>query len=119
MVWRTRCLVEYNNASHRSVHRKSGIERLPQSRIAEWLEQALHGTLFKQVWTEGLISVSCDEDDRNIQPAERQFPLEIGSGHTRHGDVEDQTSRLADAIGREELFRRHECLDSKTELAQQ
>ena len=52
-------------------------------------------------------------------PAKRQFPLEIGSGHARHGDVEDQTSGLADAIGREELFRRRERLDRKAELPQQ
>ena len=35
-----------------------------------------------------------------------QFPLQIGSGHARHRDVEDQASGLADAIGREKLFRR-------------
>src|SRR6202171_1678414 len=100
----------------RSAHSKSGIERLTQSRVAEWLEQALHGTLFEQAWTDGLISVSGDEDNRNLFPAKRQFPLEIGSGHARHGDVEDQTSGPADAIGREELFRRRERLDCKAEL---
>src|ERR1700719_3545409 len=50
---------------HRSGHSKSGIERLAQSRGAEWLEQALHGTLSEQAWTNALILVSGDEDDRN------------------------------------------------------
>jgi hypothetical protein len=77
-----------------------------KGRIAEWLEQALHGTLCKHAWTDGLISVSDDEDDRNRLPAKRQFLLEIGSGHAGHGDVEDQASGLADTIGREERFRR-------------
>src|ERR1700720_3564799 len=107
------------NVADRSAHSKSGIERLTQSRIAEWLEQALHGTLFEQAGTDGLISVSGDEDDWNLFLAKRQFPLEIGSGHARHGDVEDQTSGLAHAIGREELFRRREHLDCKAELPQQ
>src|SRR5208282_3432054 len=98
---------------------KCGMERLKQSRIAERLEQALHGALFEQAWTDGLISVSGDEDDWNLLPAKRQFPLEIGSGHARHGDVEDQTTGLADAIGREELFRRRERLDRIAELPQQ
>src|SRR6266446_4830560 len=103
----------------RSAQSKCGIERLKQSRLAEWLEQAFHGTLCEHAWTDGLISVSGDEDDRNLLLAMRQFPLEIGSGHTRHSDVEDQTSGLADAIGREELFRRRERLDRKAELPQQ
>ena len=74
---------------------------------------------FEQARTDGLVSVSGDEDDRNLLPATLQFPLEIGSGHARHGDVEDQTSGLADVIGREELFRRRERLDRKAELPQQ
>ena len=105
--------------AHRSVHPKSRIERLTQSRVAERLEQALHGTLFEQAWTDGLISVSGDEDDRNLFPAKRQFPLEIGSGHARHGDVEDEAPGLAEAIGREERFRRRERLDRKAELPEQ
>src|SRR5882724_2442326 len=98
----------YKGVAHCSAHSKSGIERPKQSRVAEWLEEALHGTPLEHAWTDGLISVSGDEDDRNLLPAKRQFPLEIGSGHARHGDVEDQTSGLADAIGCEELFRRRE-----------
>jgi hypothetical protein len=44
-------------------------------------------------------------------PAKLQFPLKVGSAHPRHGDVEDQAFGLADAIGREELFRRREATD--------
>src|ERR1700754_5095204 len=83
----------------RSLHWNGGIERRKQSRIAEWLEQTLDGALFEHTWTDGLISMSGDEDDRNLLPAKRQFSLEIGAGHARHGDVEDQTSGLADVIG--------------------
>ena len=38
--------------------------------------------------------------------AKLQFSLEIKSSHARHGDVEDETSSLNEAIGSEELFRR-------------
>ena len=102
-----------------SVHSKGGIERLQQCRLAEWLEQALHGTLFEHAWTDSRISESGDEDDRNLLPAKRQFSLEIESGHARHSNVEEQTLGLADAIGCEELFRRRERLGRKAELPQQ
>jgi hypothetical protein len=48
------------------------------------------------------------KDDRNSFAATIQFPLWIRSRHARHGEVEDQTLGLADAIGRDELFRRRD-----------
>ena len=57
--------------ANRSVYSKSGIERLKQSRLTKWLEQALHGTLFEHAWTDGLIYVSGDEDNWNLLPATR------------------------------------------------
>src|ERR1035437_10022680 len=74
----------------RSVHSKCRIQRLKQSHIAERLVQACHGTLFEQARTDRLISMSGDEDNGNLLSAKLQFPLEIGSSHTQHGDVEDQ-----------------------------
>jgi hypothetical protein len=50
---------------------------------------------------------------------EASIPLQSGPAHPRHGDVEDQTSGLTDAIGREELFRRRERLDREVELPEQ
>src|SRR6266853_2412919 len=90
----------------RLTHSKCDIERLMQSRVAEWLEQALHRTLFEHSRAHSLISLSGDEDDWNLLPTKLQFLLKSGSGHSRHGNVEDQASGLADAIGREKLFRR-------------
>src|SRR5438094_280217 len=81
------------------------IERGEQRRFAEWLEQALYRTLCEQAATDDLILVRGDEDDRNRPPATRQFPLEIGSRHARHGNVENHTLGPVDVIGREELFR--------------
>src|SRR5260370_21771336 len=107
------------NVATRSAHAKSGIERLTQSRIAERLEKALHGTLFEHAWTDGLISVSGDEDDRNLFPAKFQFLLEIRSCHARHGDVQDQTPSLVDVIRLEELFRRRERMGRKAQLPEQ
>src|SRR6266850_474529 len=95
-------------ALDRSARTKCGIERLKQSRVAERLEQALHGTQFERAWADGLICLTGDEDERNLLPANRQLLLQIGSGHFGHGDVEDQTLGLTDAVGREELFGRRE-----------
>src|SRR5581483_9314130 len=102
-----------------SAHSKSNLQRPKQGRLAEWLEQALHCTPFQHPRTHSLVFHTGDEDDWNLLPAKRQFLLEIEPGHARHGDVEDQTSGLADAIGREELFRRRERLGCKAELPQQ
>src|SRR5256886_14321524 len=103
----------------RLTHSKGNIERLKQSRVAEWLEQALHRTLFAQSRAHSLISLSGDEDDWNLLPTTLHFLLKAGSGHSGHGNVEDQTSGLADAIGREKLFRRRERASCKPELSQQ
>jgi hypothetical protein len=96
-----------------------GIECRKQSRLAEWLEQTTHGVLLEQVGPNGLIYLTGDEYNRNLLPATRQFQLEMGSAHTRHGEVEHQTFGLADAIGREELFPRRKRLNRKAELPQQ
>lgn len=96
------------------------INGLKQSGIAEWLEQAFDGTLFEQAWTDSFISLSGDEDDRNLSPASGQFLLEIRSRHPwRHGDIEDETSRLVDVIGCEERLRRGERLSRIPELPNQ
>src|SRR5712692_4580154 len=102
-----------------SAHPKRGVERLNQGPLAERFEQALHGALFEHSRADGLISVSRDEDDRNILPAKLQFPLEIVSLHARHGDVQDETISLGDVIRGEELFRRRERMGRKAQLAQQ
>src|SRR6202795_96786 len=88
----------------RLTHSKCDIERLKQSRVAEWLEQALHRTLFEHSRAHSLISLSGDEDDWNLLPTKFQFLLKAGTGHSGHGNVEDQTSGLADAMGRKKHF---------------
>src|ERR1700730_10200706 len=94
------------HTADRLTHSKCDIERLKQIRVAEWLEQALHRTLFEQSRAHSLISLSGDEDDWNLLPPKLQFLLKVWSGPSGHGHVEDQTSGVADAIGGEELFRR-------------
>src|SRR6266478_9325117 len=96
-------------ALHPSAYSKCGVERLKQSRVAERFEQAFHGTLLEQPLTNGLICLSGDEDDRNCFPTYLQRLLQIGPGNAGHGDVEDQTPGLTDAIGREDLLSRREC----------
>ena len=54
------------------------------------------------------------------QPAARQFPLEIRSGHAwGHGDIQDETSGLVDVIGCKERLRRGERLSRIAELPHQ
>jgi hypothetical protein len=40
-------IVGYQSTTNRSVHSECSIECLKQSRVAEWLEQTLHRTLFE------------------------------------------------------------------------
>ena len=98
---------------------KCRINRLEQSRVAEWLEQAFHGTLFDQALANDHISVGRNEDDRNRLSPPYQFLLKIRPGHSRHSNIKEQASGLVDAIRREELFRRRERAGRKTELLQQ
>ena len=104
---------------HHSGNSKRRIQCSKQSRVAEWLEQALYRSLCEQAWANRLVLVSGDEDDRNILPAKRKLILELGSGHAGHGDVENQTLGQAKEIGSEELFGRGEDLDRKSHLPQQ
>jgi hypothetical protein len=95
---------QISQALHCSANSKCGIERLTQSSVAEWLEQAIHGALFSQACTDSLITLGGDKDDRDCLPANRQFPLQIRPGHARHVDIEDQAPGITDAIGRDELL---------------
>src|SRR5262245_39016889 len=103
----------------RLAHFKCDIYRLKKRRLAEWLEQALHGPLFEHPWPDGRIFPSGDVNDRNLLPATSQFLLEIRAGHTWHRDVENQALRLPDELRREELFGRGERLNHETARPQQ
>lgn len=98
---------------------KCRINRLEQSRVAEWLEQAFHGTLFDQPLANDHISISRNEDDRDPSSPSYQFLLKIRPGHPRHSNIKEQASGLVDAIRREKLFRRREGAGRKTEPLQQ
>lgn len=97
---------------------KCRINRLEQSRVAEWLEQAFHRTLFDQPLANDHISISRNEDDRDHLSPLYQFLLKIRPGHSRHSNIKEQAPGLVDAIRREELFRRRERAGRKTELLQ-
>src|SRR5260370_1340841 len=96
-----------------------GIECLAQSCIAKRLEEALHSARAEQAWANGLVTMRRDEDYWNGLPAQLEFLLQIDPGHTRHGDIENQALGLPDGIGREEVFRRRECLDREAKLPQE
>jgi hypothetical protein len=93
-------------AADRSAHAKRGIERLEKGRVAEWLAQALRRTLFEHSWSNGLISLSGDEHDRNHLLANPHFSEEIGSGHAWHRYVEDQTFNGNSCVLENGKFRR-------------
>src|SRR5262245_48987157 len=97
---------------------KRGFDGFEQCRVAEWFEEALHGTMRNETWAKRLVTLRGDEDDRNGCPATYQFLLEIWSAHTGQPDVENQTVRLSVSIRREELFRRGERLHGEAERLQ-
>jgi hypothetical protein len=71
----------------RLTHSKRNIKRLKQRRVAEWLEQALHRTLFEHSRAHTLISLSGDEDDWNLLPTNLQFLLKAGTCHSVYNNV--------------------------------
>ena len=52
-------------------------------------------------------------------PATNQLALQLRSGHAGHDNVQDQTPRVGDAIGSEELLRRSEGFCRETDFPQQ
>jgi hypothetical protein len=101
------------------VFSKGRLECLDQGGLAEWLEQALNGTVLQQARADGLIAVSRDEDNWNLRSTTLKLPLQFGATHARHGDVEDQAWGLTQAVRREELLGGLECPGRKAELLQQ
>jgi hypothetical protein len=51
-----------------SLRTKCRIDGLQQSRVAEWLEQALYPTLFEYLRVNRLFSLSGYEDNRKLSP---------------------------------------------------
>ena len=98
---------------------KGRFDGIEQSGVAEWLEQAGHGSLTEQPWTKRFVALRRDEDNRNRRPATNQFLLKIRPAHARQSDVEDQAVRAAGRQRVEECFCRRERLDRKTGLFQQ
>lgn len=74
---------------YRSADAEGCLQRRKQSRIAEWLQQELCGSLFERSRADSLVLLTSDENDRDGVSMNLQFMLEIESSHTRHGDVED------------------------------
>ena len=66
--------------------------------------RALYGTAREQHWADRPVSVAGDEYDWDRHPSPFQFPLQVGTRHPGHGDVEEQTACFADGIRSEERF---------------
>ena len=106
-VWRINSLPE------------SRIQRCNHGFVAERLEQALDGTLFDESLTQVLVPSCGDEDNRHRLSAPCQFLLQLGSGHTGHGDIKHQACGLRNTIGREKIFRRRKRPRFVTQFFQQ
>src|SRR5262249_46922479 len=102
-----------------SLPSERGIDGVQQSRLAERLRETLDRPRLERAGTDGFVSESGDEDDRNLLPAPRELLLEIEPRHAGHRDVEDQTSGLLDGARRQELFCRGEGLGRKAARPQQ
>src|SRR6266853_241085 len=102
-----------------SPYSQSSVQRPEQRGLAKWLVQTLHRAPSKHAWADGLIAIRGNEHDGDLVPATRQVLLQLGTGHPRHRDVEEQRPGLLDTIRCEKLFRRRERLDLETELPHQ
>src|SRR4051794_36673335 len=103
----------------RSAHRKCSIECAQKVTLAEWLEEERDGPLCEQSLAKGLVRLSADEDDRNLEPLVLQFLAELRPRHARHADVEDHAADLTQAVAGKKPLRRSVCLYGIAALAQQ
>src|SRR5262245_58572794 len=102
-----------------SARTKSRAESLLQGRVAERLEQAIHRALLDQTRPHGVVPMCGDEHNRDRLAAAQQFPVQLGSRHSRHRNVEDQASGLADTVGLQELVGGGERLHAEAEFLEQ
>src|SRR3989441_12291573 len=96
-----------------SPYSQSSVQRPEQRGLAKWLVQTLHRAPSKHAWADGLIAIRGNEHDGDLMPATRQFLLQLGAGHPRHRDVEEQRPGLLDKIRCEKLFRDANAWTSK------
>src|SRR5262249_11452929 len=72
------------------------LESVEEGRIAERLVEAFDCALLKYTAAQGVVSIGCDEDDRNVVAADLQLPSQFGPRHAGHHHIENQTFGLAD-----------------------
>ncbi len=100
-------------------HAERGVQRGEERRVAERLGQIGRRAGSQHAQTDAIVLLRGDEDDREGVRVPCEHLLQLGAGHPRHGDVENETARPAHVIRREELLGRRECLDGESEFPQQ
>src|SRR5262249_18332063 len=98
---------------------KGLINRIQHCRVAEGLVQKFHGFLLQRLLVDAVIFLTGYEDDGHFLSTTFQFLLKVKSGHSRHGDVEDQTSGRMQMIRREKFSCRRKSSSVKAELSEQ
>src|SRR5215469_9585077 len=88
--------VHWSWRSSMSPNLECGIDRLTQCCLAKGLEQTLHRALFEKGLTDAFIGGGRNENDGQCSCAALQFPLQIGSRHSRHFDIQEQATTLGD-----------------------
>ena len=67
--------------------------------VVKRFEQKTRDSLLQHSSTNGLISLTSDEYDRNLSSATLQFLAEFQPTHAWHSDVEDQAASLVNRTG--------------------
>lgn len=98
---------------------KCCLEGALQSGITERLKQTFDRPLLKQAGPYSLISLPCDEDDRNLPLPQLQFVQKLWPRHARHRNVEDQTPCLSYSPRRKKVLCGRKDANCKTERLQQ
>jgi hypothetical protein len=94
-------------------------QRLPQRNVAEWLQKYVHRSLFEHPLMDRLVSLTGNEDDRNLVAATLELLLQIKTTHTWHSDIQYQTHGSVNAVGYKEFIGRRKSKSRKTEFLQQ
>src|SRR6266436_3342149 len=87
-----------------SFHPQSRLDRIQQSIVAEGLEQVIHCPAPQSARPQLLVSMSSDEDDRQVRMAAHQKSVQLEPAHPRHAHIEDQAVRLAHTIRAQEFL---------------
>jgi hypothetical protein len=89
------------------------VDTSKQISLPEWFCKVANYFGAQPLGTNLIVRISGDHNGRNGCTRDNQLPMQLGSGHSGHIDVSDQTGRALGIVGCEEVFCQGEDLRGK------